>query len=82
MSKLKIDSDPTGTAEAIAVPGSKPLSQGFREPRIFRDNLFTSRTLVLPDGSTASVARGQVTAVDDQQLAYFISHPDLEPIPE
>lgn len=47
-------------------------------PRMFRDTVFTSRTLVLPDGNTALVDKGQVAAFGDTQFAYFSTHPDLE----
>lgn len=92
MSKSKTDGDPSETAEAIAVPGLKPLPQGFPDgadaikpigpARVFRDKVFTSRTLVLPDGSTVPVAKGQVTAVGDEQFAHFSAHPDLELLQE
>lgn len=92
MSKSKTDGDQAETAEAIEVSGLKPAPLGFPAtveavqpigpPRVFRDNVFTSRTLVLPDGSTASVAKGHITAFGDEQFAYFSSHPDLELLPE
>ena len=45
--------------------------------RVFRDTLFTSRTLVLPDGSTLAVSKSRVTATTDEQLAFLQAHPDL-----
>ncbi|QZP22846.1 MULTISPECIES: hypothetical protein [unclassified Pseudomonas] len=45
--------------------------------RVFRDTLFTSRTLVLPDGSTLAVTKARVTATTDDQLAFLKAHPDL-----
>jgi len=49
-------------------------------PRGFRDKLYTSRTLVMPDGRTLPVAQGRVFAVDDDQHAFLKAHPDLEPL--
>lgn len=70
MSKSKPDAEPSEPPKLIG------------PPQVFRDTRYTSRTLVLPDGSTVPVAKARVTALDDQQLAYFTSHPDLEPAPE
>lgn len=50
--------------------------------RVFRDKLYTSRTLVLPDGSTAPVIKGRVTACGDEQFALLKAHPDLEQVQE
>ncbi|SEN18862.1 hypothetical protein SAMN04487857_111108 [Pseudomonas sp. ok272] len=70
MSKSKPDADPIEPPKLIG------------PPRVFRDTRYTSRTLVLPDGRTVPVLKGQVTAVGDDQFAYLNSHPDLELIPE
>jgi len=57
---------------------TKPDSQDETGPsRVFRDTLFTSRTLVLPDGSTLAVTKARVTATTDEQLAFLKAHPDL-----
>ena len=45
--------------------------------RVFRDTLFTSRTLVLPDGSTLAVSKARVTASTDEQFAFLQAHPEL-----
>ncbi|MBD9456174.1 hypothetical protein IB241_00590 [Pseudomonas sp. PDM05] len=45
--------------------------------RVFRDTLFTSRTLILPDGSTLAVTKAHVTATTDEQLAFLKAHPEL-----
>lgn len=45
--------------------------------RVFRDTLFTSRTLVLPDGSTLAVSKARVTASTDEQFAFLKAHPEL-----
>ena len=50
--------------------------------RLFRDKVYTSRTLILPGGATLAVAKGRATAVDDQQFQYLNSHPDFERLTE
>ncbi|MCT4497637.1 hypothetical protein N0U25_07520 [Pseudomonas sivasensis] len=47
---------------------------------VFRDKLFTSRTLVFPDGSTAPVIKAHVTACGDAQYEFLKAHPDLEQV--
>lgn len=92
MSKSRADGTPAEVAEAIAVPGLKPAPLGFLAtaiaaepigpPRVFRDKLFTSRTLILPDGATLPVVAGRVVACGDDQYAFLKAHPDLEQLPE
>ena len=50
--------------------------------RIFRDKVYSSRTLILPSGATLPVAQGRVSAVDDAQFQYLNIHPDFEPLTE
>ncbi|HEY0288562.1 MAG TPA: hypothetical protein VGC62_16385 [Pseudomonas sp.] len=50
--------------------------------QVFRDKVYTSRTLVMPDGCTLPVAKGRVTAVTEDQFAFLNAHPDLEPLQE
>ena len=50
--------------------------------RLFRDKVYTSRTLILPGGATLPVAQGRVSAVDDAQFQYLNIHPDFEPLTE
>ncbi|WP_272233443.1 hypothetical protein [Pseudomonas syringae] len=49
---------------------------------MYRDKLFTSRTLILPDDRTLAVAKGIVTAQADDAVALecLRAHPDLEPL--
>ncbi|WP_339560838.1 hypothetical protein [Pseudomonas sp. EA_65y_Pfl1_P113] len=55
---------------------NKPDNQDDAGPgRVFRDTLFTSRTLVLPDGSTLPVVKARVTATTDEQLAFLQAQP-------
>lgn len=50
--------------------------------RIFRDKVYTSRTLILPNGAALSVAKGRVSAFGDDQFQYLNTHPDFEPLTE
>ena len=50
--------------------------------RTFRDKVYTSRMLILPNGATLPVAQSRATAVDDQQFNYLNSHPDFERLTE
>ena len=50
--------------------------------RTFRDKVYTSRTLILPNGATLPVAKGRVSAFGDDQLHYLSTHPDFEPLTE
>lgn len=57
---------------------TKPDSQDDAQPgRVFHDTLFTSRTLILPDGSTLAVTKTRVTATTDEQLAFLKAHAEL-----
>lgn len=92
MSKSKADGDQPETVEAIAVLGLKPAPLGFPAtsegvkplgaPRAFRDTVYTSRTMVFPDGCTAPVLEGRVTALGDEQFDFLSAHPDLELLQE
>ena len=92
MSKPRTDGDSAGVSEAIAVPGLKPAPLGFPAttnavepigpPRVFRDKVFTSRTLIMPSGGALAVVAGRVTACGDDQYAFLKAHPDLEQLLE
>ena len=89
MSKSRTDGD---SAETIVVSGVKPAPLGFSgtasavesigPARVFRDKVFTSRTLILPGGGTLAVVEGRVTACGDDQFAFLKAHPDLEQLLE
>lgn len=92
MSKSRTDGDSAGAVEAIAVVGLKPAPLGFSaiadvvEPigpaRVFRDKVFTSRTLIMPSGSQLPVVASRVTACGDDQYAFLKAHPELEQLQE
>lgn len=92
MSKSRTDGDSAGAVEAIAVVGLKPAPLGIPATagavesigpaRVFRDKVFTSRTLILPNGETLPVIAGRVTACGDDQYAFLKAHPDLEQLKE
>jgi hypothetical protein len=51
----------------------------------FRDKVYTSRTLIIPDSArTLLVAKGhvEVSVSDEQAVAYLKAHPELEPLKE
>lgn len=83
MSKPKTDAETLVEHEALPVAGLVPVKQGYPGTVwVFRDKVYTSRFLILPDGGTLPVVAGRVTASDDEQLAFLTAHPDLEPLPE
>lgn len=66
---------------------SAPLPEPLNQPpigpvRVFRDTVFTSRTLILPSGACLAVAKGQACAFDDEQYQYLDAHTDFEPLTE
>lgn len=63
-------------------PDAPSLQKNAPAARTFRDKVYTSRTLILPNGSALPVAKGQVSAVSDAQLQYLNTHPDFEPLTE
>lgn len=91
MSKFKADGDSVEIAKSSAVAGLKPAPlalpvaaeavKPIGAARVFRDKVFTSRTLILPGGGTLSVVAGRVTAGGDDQYAFLKAHPDLEQLP-
>lgn len=50
--------------------------------RLFRDKVYTSRTLILPSGASLPVGKGQACAIDDEQYQYLDAHTDFEPLTE
>lgn len=45
---------------------------------VFLDQVYTSRTLILPDGRAANVAKGRITASDDTLLGFLSQHSDFK----
>lgn len=76
-----VEIPPAPTPEAAdAVPLQLVAEVG--PARIFRDRVFTSRTLIMPDGRSLPVSKGRVIAFGDDQFDYLNAHPDLELIAE
>lgn len=74
MSRVKPDNpENTATSEPVLLIGPA---------RVFRDKLYTSRTVVFRDGSTAPVIKGRVTACGDEQFEFLKAHPDMEQVQE
>jgi len=50
----------------------------------FRDTLYTSRTIILPDGRTLAVAKAVVSvdSADDVALKCLKAHAEFEPLKE
>ncbi|POA51197.1 MULTISPECIES: hypothetical protein [unclassified Pseudomonas] len=68
----------TITKKPAEQPGGEPAAPG---ASVFRDTLYTSRVLILPDGRQLAVKQGQVTAGPGDQVAldFLRSHSDLQP---
>lgn len=51
---------------------------------VFRDTVYTSRVLILPDGRQLTVACGRVSVPPEDIVAleYLGKHPDLKPLQE
>ncbi len=67
-------SPPDILAIEVSTAPVTPVSQ----PRAFRDTVFTSRTLIMPDGRSLAVSKGLVAAFGDDQFDYLSKHPDFE----
>ena len=71
---------PQAVAETPAVAGDQSVAT-VAVP-VFRDSKFTSRTLILSDGKTASVVAGKIEANTDELLAFLTADADFERLPE
>jgi hypothetical protein len=81
MTTKKTNAQPTDEAPAVSlVTDSQPI-EGQSVVPVFRDTVYTSRTLILPDGSTAAVVAGKIAATNDMLLALLTAEPDFEPLP-
>ncbi|WP_397452527.1 hypothetical protein [Pseudomonas sp. NA-150] len=49
-------------------------------PVIYCDNVYTSRTLILPDGRAVPVAKGRIAAADTVLLEFLNQHEDFNPL--
>jgi len=69
----------------MAKPPDKPAADQSPAAELllkFRDTLYTSRTLIIPEtGRVLPVARGvvEVSASDEQALSYLKAHAEFEP---
>jgi len=71
--------DETTASESIPIsPVLKPMTV------TFRDKLYTSRTVVLPDGRTLAVVKNKVTvdSADDMALKTLKAHAEFEQLKE
>ncbi|MDU8428311.1 hypothetical protein RYA99_24405 [Pseudomonas syringae pv. actinidifoliorum] len=80
MSKTKTEAGSTDLVMTVA----PRLSSSASEPAqiSFRDTVFTSRTVVLPNGGLVDVAKGvaSVNSSDAEALAYLKAHNEFEPL--
>ena len=70
------------TSDDKATNPVAPALQKAAPSSVFRDKVYTSRTLILPDGEALPVAKGRVNATTDEQLQYLSTHPDFERLTE
>ena len=70
------------TEDKPDAPSLQKNAQQNQSGGVFRDKVYTSRTLILPDGSPLPVAKGQASAASEAQLQYLNTHPDFEPLTE
>ncbi|UDI95755.1 hypothetical protein [Pseudomonas sp. IAC-BECa141] len=71
--------------DETTAPESTPISPVLMPMGVtFRDTLYTSRTVVLPDGRTLAVAKNKVTvdSADDVALKTLKAHAEFEPLKE
>jgi hypothetical protein len=82
MSKQRTEPDRVTADATLSEPAQAQPSAAISPARVFRDTLYTSRTLIMPNGSAVLVIAGQVTADGDEQYAFLKAHPDLQPLTE
>ena len=70
------------TSDDKATDPAAPALQKAAQSRLFRDKVYTSRTLILPSGAALPVAKGRVNATTEDQLQYLNTHPDFERLTE
>ncbi|MCD5977215.1 hypothetical protein [Pseudomonas quasicaspiana] len=83
----KANASADATDQAVEPSSDVQTAAGVQFPMavmVFRDKVYTSRVLILPDERQLKVAAGRVTAAasDEAALTYLRQHPDLEPVPE
>lgn len=71
-------SDSVALTSDVPVPKNKADAVG----KVFRDTVFTSRTLILANGRAVLVMKGQVLAEDADMERFLTAHPNFEPITE
>ncbi|WP_458129481.1 hypothetical protein [Pseudomonas sp. Z2-11] len=82
MSKTRTDTERPTAVAALPGPVQTESPAPIGPARVFRDTRYTSRSLIMPDGSTLPVIAGQVTAGGDDQYAFLKAHPDMQQLAE
>lgn len=60
----------------VEPPASAALATA--EGVVFSDQVYTSRTLILPDGRAVNVIKGHISASDDMLRNYLSKHTDFQ----
>nr|WP_288913143.1 hypothetical protein [uncultured Pseudomonas sp.] len=82
MSKQRPETERVIADTALTEPAQTQAPATIAGAQVFRDTLYTSRTLIMPNGNTLPVIAGRVTAGSDEQYAFLKAHPDLQPSTE
>ncbi|VVM70973.1 hypothetical protein PS634_01808 [Pseudomonas fluorescens] len=82
MATVKNDKTHVGEVQVNVSQSAPPMLTALSVTRTYRDELYSSRTLILPDDRTLLVVAGRVTvpADDTTALDYLNQHPDFEPL--
>jgi hypothetical protein len=81
MTTKKTNTASADEAPATPVSANEQATAGGGVRPVFRDRVYTSRTLVLSDGTAVPVAAGKIVATTDELLAYLTAEADFEPLP-
>lgn len=81
MTTKKTNTAPADETPATPVAANEQARAGEGVRPVFRDRVYTSRTLILPDGTTVPVAAGKIVAITDELLTYLTAEADFEPLP-
>lgn len=68
-------------ADSVVAPAEQSESSTLSAP-LYRDNAYTSRTLILPSGAAVPVMAGKINADSDELLAFLESDADFERLQE
>ena len=81
MTNKKTTAQPRDEASETSFGVGSQTEAGEGLTTVFRDTVYTSRTLILPDGSAVPVVAGKIAATSDELLTYLTAEADFEPLP-